>query len=86
MNTCDLRNFSETLKQFIDNECKNFTYPKNCILALAGAPKQNKILRFANIKIPEIDGNLLKKEFNFDHCVLVNDFKGVGYGLPYLKE
>lgn len=54
--------------------------PNYFAIAIAGAPKNNKILHLANIPWESgADGNYIAEKFGFMECKLMNDFEAVGY-------
>lgn len=62
--------------------------PVYCVIAIAGAPKNNNIIKMANIAWEPIYGDKIAETFGFKTCKLLNDFEAVGYAsvtLDYSK-
>ena len=72
------------LEDFLQNECKNITYPFSACFAVAGPISKNNA-KIINLSW-NISGDGLKKKFKFKTCELVNDFAVQIYGIPFLKK
>ena len=76
--------FELILEDFLNNECKNITYPSSACFAVAG-PISNNNAKIINLSW-NISGDTLQNKFNFKSCELINDFAVQIYGIPYLKK
>ena len=76
--------FELILEDFLENECKNITYPSSACFAVAG-PLTNNKAQIINLSW-DISGNALQNKFDLKSCELINDFAVQIYGIPYLKE
>ncbi|MBO8233506.1 glucokinase [Prochlorococcus marinus XMU1419] len=76
--------FELILEDFLKKECKNIPHPSSACFAVAG-PLSNNNAKIINLSW-NISGNVLKNQFNFKSCELINDFAVQIYGIPFLKE
>lgn len=75
----DYDSLEEVLELFLgEKECRR-RFPKQLVLSIAGAPKNNEIESFSNIKWPGISGSKIANVFGFQKVALLNDFEAVGY-------
>ena len=80
----DWDSFELILKDFLENECRNFNHPSSACFAVAGPLYKNNA-KIINLSW-NISGDALQKKFHFKNCELINDFAVQIYGLPYLKK
>lgn len=75
----DFDSLEDVLVEFLgEKECRA-NAPRFLVLSIAGAPKNNTIEKFSNIKWPGISGEKIAERFHFDNVTLLNDFASVGY-------
>ena len=75
----DHDSLEEVLEMFLaEKECRR-RFPRQLVLSIAGAPKNNEIESFSNIKWPGISGSKIANVFGFEKVTLLNDFEAVGY-------
>ena len=71
------------LEDFLNNKCKDISYPFSACFAVAGPIKDNNA-KIINLSW-NISGDELKNKFKFKSCEIVNDFAAQIYGIPFLK-
>ena len=79
--------FNAVLHEFLeDSKGAADRYPENAVLAVAG-PVKNNVVTASNVKKwGELNGNLIKNEFNLDSCVFLNDFEAIAYAVLKLQK
>lgn len=86
--TASSSSLDETIANYLALIEKQFEKPIYCVIAIAGAPKNNNIIKMANIDWKPIYGDEIAEKFGFKSCKLLNDFEAVGYAsvtLDYSK-
>ena len=76
--------FELILEDFLQNECRNISYPSTACLAVAGPVSDNKA-KLINLSW-NISGKALKNKFKLKSCEVINDFAVQIYGIPFLKK
>lgn len=73
--------FLEDAKAYIGDR-----FPNNAVLAVAGPVKNNAVTPSNVKKWGELNGNLLKNEFNLETCIFLNDFEAIAYAVLKLQK
>ena len=82
----DYDKFEDILEDFLkNNNHDKFSIPLVVCLAVAGPIKDNGLKAELTNRNWLIDSKLLSKKYN-THCILINDFVAMGYGLLTLNE
>ena len=76
--------FDLILEDFLNDECRNVSFPISACFAVAGPIKNNSV-KIINLSW-KISVKELKSKFKFKSCELVNDFASQIYGIPFLNE
>ena len=77
--TASASSLDEAISTYFELIEKEFEKPLYCVIAIAGAPKNNNIIKMANIAWKPIYGHEIAVKFGFKDCKLLNDFEAVGY-------
>jgi glucokinase len=78
-NTASYTNIYQILDSFLGHPISQENSPKFAVMAIAGAPVDNKIQMIANIGWVNVDGDEISAKYKMAFCKLLNDFEAVAY-------
>ena len=79
--------FTDLFQEFLkDSKEASPHFPNNAVLAVAGSVRNGTVIA-ANIKKwGELSSFSIKKEFNLEDCVFLNDFEAIAYSIIKLEK
>lgn len=83
--TRNYKNIYQVIDHFLEYKVCVEHRPRYCVIAIAGAPRDNVLPVIANIDWEAVDGNAIAKRYNFESCRLLNDFEAVAYAFYTFK-
>jgi len=83
--TKNYKNIYQVIDLFLEYKVCVEHRPRFCVIAIAGAPRDNVLPLIANIDWEPVDGNAIAKRYGFESCRLLNDFEAVAYAFYTFK-